>query len=118
MGGFSEGGRGGLGDEDGGDHQIHNRAPAKWVARIGRCKRQHSHWGAPKIHWILKRRFGQRELPSEAAISRWLKRWGLTRRGRARGPRGPAILRAVLTEAREPNEVWTGDFNGWCRTED
>ena len=115
---FKEHGRRGLRDEARSAHQLHNRPPLKWLARIRRCKGQHSCWGAPKIHWVLKRRFGPRNLPSEAAISRWLKRWGLTRRGRARVPRGSAILRTALSAAHQPNEVWTVDFKGWFRTGD
>jgi transposase len=115
---FKERGRRGLRNEARSAHQLHNRPSSKWLARIRRSKGQHSSWGAPKIHWVLKRRFGRLGLPSEAAISRWLKRWGLTRRRRARVPRGPAILRTALTVPRQPNEVWTVDFKGWFRTGD
>jgi putative transposase len=115
---FKERGRRGLRDEARSAHQLHNRPSSKWLARIRRSKGQHSSWGAPKIHWVLKRRFGLLGLPSEAAISRWLKRWGLTRRRRARVPRGPAILRTALTTPRQPNEVWTVDFKGWFRAGD
>jgi transposase InsO family protein len=115
---FKERGRRGLRNEARSAHQLHNRPSSKWLARIRRSKSQHSSWGAPKIHWVLKQRFGRLGLPSEAAISRWLKCWGLTRRRRARVPRGPAILRTALTVPRQPNEVWTVDFKGWFRTGD
>ena len=115
---FKERGRRGLRDEAHCAVRLHNCPPAKWLARIRRCRGQHPSWGAPKIHWQLKKHFGLPGLPSEAAISRWLKRWGLTRRRRVRVNRGPAILRPGLTAARQPNDVWTIDFKGWFRTGD
>src|SRR5712671_2344266 len=107
---FEQRGRRGLRDEARSAQRLHNRPKLKWLARIRRCKSQHPSWGAPKIHWVLKKRFGRMALPSEAAISRWLKSWGLTRRRRARVRKGPAVLRPALTSARQPNEVWTVDF--------
>ena len=115
---FQENGRRGLRDRGRSAQRLHNRPKKKWLDRIRRCRRQHPSWGAPKIHWLLRRRFGARGLPSETAISRWLKVWGLTRGRRARGRKGVLILRAALTEAHRPNEVWTVDFKGWFRTGD
>jgi len=115
---FQERGRRGLGDQVRSAHRLHNRPPPKWLARVRRGKSQHPNWGAPKLRWVLRKRFGPVGLPSEAAISRWLKRWGLTRRRRGRVRQGPAILRPALTAARKPNEVWTADFKGWFRTGD
>lgn len=115
---FRERGRRGLRDQVRSAHQLHNRPEQKWLERLRRCKGQHPSWGAPKIHWALQRRFGLRGLLSEAAISRWLKRWGLTRRRRRRARKGPAMVRPTLTVARRPNEVWTIDFKGWFRTGD
>jgi transposase InsO family protein len=66
----------------------------------------------------LRRHFGRRGLPSEAAISRWLKRWKLTRKSRRSAHKGPRVERPRLTPARRPNDVWTVDFKGWFRTGD
>src|SRR4051812_45127460 len=115
---FQERGRRGLRDQVRSAHQLHNRPKQKWLDRLRRCKRRHPSWGAPKIHWALQQRFGRRNLFSEAAISRWLKRWGLTRKRRRRARKGPALVRPALTVARRPNEVWTIDFKGWFRTGD
>jgi transposase InsO family protein len=115
---FQERGRRGLRDQVRRAHQLHNRPEQKWLDRLRRCKGQHPSWGAPKIHWALKKRFGLRDLLSEAAISRWLRRWGLTRRRCRRLRKGPAMVRPALTIARRPNEVWTVDFKGWFRTGD
>jgi putative transposase len=115
---FKEDGRRGLRDQKRSAHRIHNRPKKKWFDRIRRCKAQHPSWGAPKIHWLLKSRFGRKGLPSQAAISRWLQQWGLTRRRRVRVRKGAAILRPALQEARHPNDVWTVDFKGSFRTGD
>ena len=115
---FQERGRRGLRDQTRQAHQLHNRPKQEWLDRLRRCKRQHPSWGAPKIHWALQQHFGRRNLFSEAAISRWLKRWGLTRKRRQRARKGPAVVRPALRVARRPNEVWTIDFKGWFRTGD
>ena len=115
---FAERGRRGMRDQVRAAVRLHNRPTQKWLERLRRCKRQHPSWGAPKIRWALRQRFGGRNLFSEAAISRWLKRWGLTRQRRRRVRKGPAVVRPTLTVARRPNEVWTIDFKGWFRTGD
>jgi putative transposase len=115
---FKENGRRGLANQARSAHRLHNRPQQKWLDRIRRSKRQHPSWGAPKIHWILKGRFGPSGLPSEAAISRWLKHWGLIRGRRSRVRRGATMLRPSLREALHPNDVWTVDFKGWFRTGD
>jgi transposase InsO family protein len=115
---FKEGGRRGLHDQERSANRVHNRPKKKWLNRIRRCKGQHPGWGAPKIHWVLRKRFGRMALPSETAISRWLQNWGLTRRRPARVRKGGTMLRPALAQARRPNEVWTVDFKGWFRTGD
>ena len=107
-----------MGDRSRAAHEVSNRPRAQWLERIRRWRGRHPYWGAPKLHWALKRRFGSRGLPSEAAISRWLKVWGLTEPRRRRAHRGPRIRRPDLTVARQPNDVWTVDFKGWFRTGD
>jgi transposase InsO family protein len=115
---FHERGRFGLGDSARAAHRVGNRPGKRWLARIRRWRRRHPCWGAPKIHWALKRRFGGKGLPSEAGIGRWLKRWGLTRKPVRRAHRGPVIDRPRLSMAKQRNDVWTVDFKGWFRTGD
>ena len=115
---FEERGRRGLGDEGRAAHQVANRTSDKWLQRIRRWRGRYPYWGAPKLHWAMRRRFGRRGLPSEAAISRWLKAWGLTKPRRRRAHKGPRMARPKLTAARRPNDVWTVDFKGWFRTGD
>jgi len=111
-------GRRGLNDRPRVAAQLHNRPESRWLARIRRWRKRHPTWGAPKIRWALERRFEAGGLPSEAAISRWLKHWGLSRRRRRPVHRGPRIERPGLTVAMVPNEVWSVDFKGWFRTAD
>lgn len=118
LGRFRERGRRGLGDQRRAAHRIHNRPREVWLQRIRRWRFKHGTWGAPKLRWALRRRFGGRGLPSEAAIGRWLKQWGLTRKRRRSAHKGPLVERPRLTAARRPNTVWTVDFKGWFRTRD
>lgn len=115
---FKERGRFGLADRRRAAHRVGNRPTECWLKRIRRWRAKHPTWGAPKLHWALERRFGNSGLPSEAAISRWLKQWGLTRRPRRAAHKGPVMERPKLTLARDPNDVWTVDFKGWFRTGD
>src|SRR5580698_1117248 len=118
IGRFKERGQFGLADGPHVARRVFNRPSAGWLARIRRWKVLYPHWGAPKLHWALKRRFGGRRLPSESAISRWLNAWELTRKRRRPAHKGPVVARPKLTRAQRPNEVWTVDFKGWFRTGD
>jgi putative transposase len=115
---FEARGRRGLGDDSRAAHQVANRTSVTWLQRVRRWRHRHPYWGAPKLHWALRRRFGRVGLPAEATISRWLKVFGLTPPRRRRPHKGPRRRRPDLTEARRPNEVWTVDFKGWFRTGD
>lgn len=115
---FKENGRAGLVDQVRAPCRLSNRPSVVWLKRLQRWRRRHPNWGAPKLHWSLKRRFGPKGLPSESAMSRWLKTWGLTRRRRRTPHKGPVIRRPALTQAKAPNEVWTVDFKGAFRTGD
>jgi len=115
---FERRGRWGLADRRRVAHRIHNRPTQRWLGRIRRWRRLHPTWGAPKLRWALLRRFGDRAVPSESAISRWLKEWGLSRKRHGPAHKGPVIERPALTIAKKPNDVWTVDFKGWFRTGD
>jgi putative transposase len=113
---FEQDGRSALSDQARTAERVHNRPSALWLGRIKRWRSFKPTWGAPKLRWLLQRKFGLKNLPSEAAISRWLKRWGLSKKRRLHGPKGPVLPRPKLTVARRPNDVWTVDFKGWYRT--
>jgi putative transposase len=106
---------GGLQDRSRRPRRSPRRTSAFWLRRVRRWREHHPTWGARKLRYQLQRRFGEPAVPAVATISRWLKRWGLSR-GRARRRRGPVLLRQALRVARHCHEVWTVDFKGWYRT--
>jgi putative transposase len=115
---FKAEGQRGLGNRRRAAGRVHNRPAASWLARVRRWRGWHPRWGARKLHWALRRRFGPPRVPSPAAISRWLKAWELSRKRTRPRHRGPVVERPCLTIARRPNEVWSVDFKGWFRTTD
>jgi transposase InsO family protein len=114
---FRQGRLAGLQDRSRRPRRIFQRPSVLWLDRLRRERRRRPSWGARKLQHRLRRDFGAGGLPSVAAISRWLKRWGLARGRRRRRP-GPVVLRPVVRPARQSNEVWTVDFKGWYRTGD
>jgi putative transposase len=107
----------GLKDQSRRPKAVPGRTAQRWLARVRQRRHQHPSWGARKLRHCLARDFGGAGLPSVAAISRWLKRWGLAAGRRRRRP-GPVILRRAVRPARGCNDVWTVDFKGWYRTGD
>jgi transposase len=97
--------------------KIFGRADDLWLDRVRRLRQRRPTWGARKLRYRLGRDFGEAGLPSVAAITRWLRRWGLAR-GKSRRRRGPVIFRRAVRPARRSNEVWTVDFKGWYRIGD
>jgi transposase InsO family protein len=89
-----------------------------WVERIRRVRRQHRRWGAKKIRAVLQRRHPRQQVPALRTITRWLQRLRLSRPRRRRPARGPVVVLAKLTRAKQSNQVWTVDFKGWWRTAD
>lgn len=115
---FQSDGRRGLADRSRVPSRLHNRPSRKWLNRVRRAKARHPKWGGAKIRYLLSKRHGPNGVPSEAALGRWFKAWGLTGKRRKRAGKGPSISRPKLTRAQGPNEVWTVDFKGWFRTGD
>lgn len=116
---FEQEGRRGLNDRNRQARVVHNRPKAHWLGRIRRARYRHPSWGAKKLRAALRVRYGHRDLPSIAAIGRWLRSLGLSRRKqRRRARRGPLVERPHLTIAKRPNAVWSVDFKGWFRTAD
>lgn len=104
-----------LADRSRAARKIFGKTAELWLERVRRMRRRRPTWGARKLRHCLGLDFGEAGLPSVAAISRWLKRWGLAR-GRSRRKPGPVVLRAALRPARRSHEVWTVDFKGYYRT--
>jgi len=96
--------------------RLAKRTPRYWLERLRQLRKRRPTWGARKLHHRLgKEEPARAGLPAVATLSRWLKRWGLTK-GRPRRLAGPLVLRRAVRAARRPNEVWTVDFKGWYRT--
>lgn len=93
------------------------QTPLRWLRRVRQFRRRRPTWGARKLCAELVRRFGSRGAPSVATISRWLKRWGLSR-GRRRRLAGPQLKRRAVRVSKGCHDVWTVDFKGWYRTGD
>ena len=105
----------GLKDHSRAPHEHPNAVAEEMEERVIAARGLHPHWGARKIHALLKR---DAAIPAAATstIGGILKRQGLTvpckRRPRARPSEQP------LAHASEANRVWCADFKGWFRTGD
>jgi putative transposase len=115
---FLRQGIGGLRDRSRRPKSMPWQTTACWRRRIRRVRRRHRRWGAKKIRAQLRRQHPRARLPAVRTITHWLQRWRLTRRRRARPPKGPQVWRLPLTIPRRANQVWTVDFKGWFRTAD
>jgi putative transposase len=116
---FEQEGRRGLHDRSRCARLIRNRPGWRWLERVRRVRARHPTWGARKLRTVLRKRYGAYDVPSVAAIGRWLRRGRLTqKRCRRSTRRGPVIERPHLTLGLRPNEVWSVDFKGWFRTGD
>lgn len=79
-------------------------------------KRAHPEYGPRVIHDRLVQHEPEKHWPASSSISELLKRHGLVRPRRRRDhDRERASLNSSLTQALEPNLVWTADFKGEFR---
>lgn len=79
-------------------------------------KRAHPQYGPRLIHDRLVQHEPLKHWPATSSIGELLKRHGLVQKRRRRdGDRERAQLNYCLTEATEPNLVWTADFKGQFR---
>jgi transposase InsO family protein len=88
-----------------------------WLRRLRRWRERHPSWGGRKLRHQMIERFGHSGAPSVATMTRWLKRWGLSR-GRIRRRRGPTLKRPLARAPKACHDVWTVDFKGWFYTGD
>ena len=104
------------------DRSRRPRRPARqtswlWRRRLRNWRKRHPTWGGRKLRHEMVRRFGRSGAPSVATMTRWLRRWGLSR-ARPRRRRGPELKRPAAPPARACHDVWTVDFKGWHYTGD
>jgi putative transposase len=81
-------------------------------------RRSHPTWGARKLRWLLKQRFGRARLPVERTLQRWIAQAGLNRVPATPRRRAHPARHVRSTIARRSNDVWTIDLKGWFRTRD
>lgn len=107
----------GLHDRSRKPHRVPGRTNLRWLERLRDLRLKRRTWGARKLRSRLQSEFGSQTLPSTAAISRWLQRWGMTV-SRPRRKKGPKLTRRPVRPARSCNDLWTVDFKGWFATGD
>jgi transposase InsO family protein len=96
-------------------HSPH-RTSAQVVELLADARRAHPFWGARKlIRWLARRHPGL-GLPAPSTAGEILKTLGLVKPRRPR--RHLSSLTHALTEASQPNQVWTADFKGQFKTGD
>lgn len=91
---------------------------SSWLAHVASARQTRPHWGAKKIHALLRQLYPRLHLPSIRTIGRWLLAEGLIKPRPRRALRGPSVPHPGLTIARRVHQVWTIDFKGYFRTLD
>lgn len=81
------------------------------------CRQRHTTWGPKKIAVVVAEDFGQARCPAVSTIGAVLKREGLIKAQRRRGPR-VQIRRGQWPEPLRPNEEWAADYKGQWRLGD
>jgi putative transposase len=89
--------------------QAHQTSEAV-IEQILEIKHRHPDWGPVTIGSNLYRRDPHYAWPADSTIGEILKRHGLVKPRRKRHKVPP--LTQPLAHAREPNDVWSGDFKG------
>src|SRR5579862_7063294 len=77
---YRRGRRRGLSDRARRPHHLAGRTSALWRRRLRCWRERHPSWGGRKLHHEMGRRFGRSGVPSVSTLTRWLRRWGLSRR--------------------------------------
>ena len=81
-----------------------------WLQRLFHAHARKRSWGACKLRLWLATKYGQRDLPPERTLHRWLKQAGKVKVRRVRRKAGKGML--CSTKADQPNAIWTVDFKG------
>ena len=106
----------GLKDRSRAPHHHPNQVPRELEKMIVARRLAHPTWGPRKLRALLGRQDGRRHWPAASTIGEVLKRHNLVdprKRRRRTPPYGEPFA-----SARQPNDVWCGDFKGWFRTGD
>jgi transposase InsO family protein len=114
---YQSGGLAALQDRSRRPRRLARKISLLWLRRLRAWRKRHSTWGGRKLRHELMARFGRKGVPSISTITRWLKRWGLSR-GRTRRRPGPKVKKAPSQKIKGCHDVWTVDFKGWYYTGD
>ena len=88
-----------------------NQLPEQIERMIVTAKRDKPHWGARKIRELLVRRLvGDVRIPAKSTVHAVLDRHGLVKRARQR--RRFKAVGTPLSQAAQPNDLWSADFKG------
>jgi len=110
---FRDSGAEGLLDRSRARHTQEHRTPPQIEEQIVAAAERWRCWGPRKLVAILKRRRPEIAWPAKSTVGDILKRHGLVKPRRPRRLALPASPGA-LVPAREPNDLWSTDFKGWC----
>lgn len=89
-----------------------------WMAHVISARQARPHWGAKKLHALLRQLHPRLHLPSVRTIGRWLLATGHIKPRSRRARPGPSVPHPGLTVARRAHQVWSIDFKGYFRTLD
>jgi len=113
---YSEEGLDGLKDRSRAPKSCSHRTTSQYEQALVDERRKHPLWGPRKLLVVLRRRHPEWSLPAPSTAGEILKRHSLVE-PRRRRRRHPPPAKPVI-EARQPNDVWTGDFKGEFRMGD
>ena len=86
-----------------------NRLPFQIERTILRIKKEHPHWGAPKVREKLLRKFPSDKPPAKSTVHAVLDRHGLVKRRKRRRHKARGT---TLRDTNNPNALWCADYKG------
>ena len=98
-------------------HRMPQRTAEQIEALIVAERRLHRTWGPKKLYRMLELKHQIERPPARSTIGEILRRNGLSVK-RRRKPGAYEAPSNGLTEATQPNHVWTVDFKGWFNLAD
>jgi putative transposase len=100
-------------------HDHGNTTDIETSKRVIAVRKKHVRWGPRKVKSFLEKKNPKTDWPAASTIGGIFDRAGLTaHRPRRQRAEDPPVALAGLTEAQQPNDVWTADYKGWFRTGD
>jgi putative transposase len=106
---YKECGLEGLTDRSRRPYRQANRLPFQVETLIVQLKKEHPHWGAPKIREKIRRRHSDITLPAISTVHAVLDRHGLVTRGRKARYHAQGT---GLSKPTRPNDLWCADYKG------